>query len=63
MTEDQKNCTARMIWNDPPKQYSYRTESCKTKQPLIDNGGNLAGDRDDYICPDCNKYIQIYRGS
>ena len=62
MTEDQKNCTAQLIWNSGAGN-SYRTESCKTKQPLIDDGGNSEGDRDDFICPDCGKQISIYHGA
>lgn len=36
-----------------------KTESCKTKQPLIDRGSNSDGSIDYYECPDCGKHIAI----
>lgn len=35
------------------------TESCTTKNSLIDLGSNSDGDRDYYRCPDCHKHITI----
>lgn len=35
------------------------TESCTTKQPLIDCGSNSDGSKDYYECPDCGKHITI----
>lgn len=35
------------------------TESCKTKQPLIDKGSSYDGAKDYYKCPDCGKNITI----
>ena len=55
MSEPYK-CTAKV----EIKGGIVRTESCKTRIPLIDDGGSPSGDRDDYVCPDCGKRISIY---
>jgi len=56
MTDDQKNCTATVDCTNG----FITTKSCKTQRSLIDDGGSVEGDRDDYICPDCGKHIRIY---
>jgi hypothetical protein len=50
-----KNCTALVRCNNG----HITTQSCTTKQPLIDMGESDDGERDYYRCPDCGKNITI----
>ena len=36
-----------------------KTESCQTKQYLVDLGSSSDGERDYYRCPDCGQRITI----
>lgn len=52
---DPKNCTGQVRCDNG----RITTESCTTKQPLIDTGGSSDGERDYYRCPDCGKNITV----
>jgi DNA-directed RNA polymerase subunit RPC12/RpoP len=58
-SEPKLRCSGGITWG---KGNSFTTQSCKTKSPLIDIGGNSLGDKDYYKCPDCGEKIIIYHG-